>query len=174
MTKTIMLKKVLVTVSGFLIRYENIRSLNFASEMRQYLQKFKDTLSDLQKQVDECDAVPESKPETIISVSGGKPVFKPLKRSARFLSATRILKPDERKTIIATTETTGSKILDTFKYFEMDSQNNKVMSPISLLGGFYMLALTASGDTRTKIVNHFYPGFKKESILIVNTSIYRL
>ena len=143
--------------------------------MRKYLQKLQDTLSNVQKQMDEDASVAEeSKPEMIISVSGGKPIFKPLKRSARFLPATRILKPEERKTVIATTETTASKVLDIFKYFEMDSQNNKVMSPISLLGGFYMLALAASGDTRTKIISHFYPGFKKESVFIFNTTRYSL
>lgn len=132
--------------------------------MRQYLQKLQDSLSDLQTQLDQNVAVAkDSQPGTIISVSGGKPVFKPLKRSARFLPATRTLKEKEIQTILATTETTGSKILDIFNYFETDENNNKVMSPLSLLGGIYLLALTASGNTRTKIVNHFYSNFEQES-----------
>ena len=132
--------------------------------MRQYLQKLQDSLSDLHTQLDESFAVEkDSQPGTIISVSGGKPIFKPLKRSARFLPATRTLKEKEIQTILATTETTGSKILDIFNYFETDENNNKVMSPLSLLGGIYLLALTASGNTRTKIVDHFYSNFEKES-----------
>ena len=132
--------------------------------MRQYLQKLQDSLSDVQTQLDESVAVAkDSQPGTIISVSGGKPVFQPLKRSARFLPATRTLKEKEIQTILATKETTGSKILDIFNYFEIDENNNKVMSPLSLLGGIYLLALTASGNTRTKIVDHFYSNFEQES-----------
>ena len=137
--------------------------------MRQYLQKLQDALSDVKTQPDQNVPVAEDpNPEMIISVSGGKPVFKPLKRSARFLPATRMLKQKEIQTIIATTETTGSKILDIFRYFEADDKNNKVMSPLSLLGGIYLLALTASGNTRTKIVNHFYSNFDKGSVFIRN------
>ena len=130
--------------------------------MRQYLQKLQDALSNVQTQHDQSVAVAEDiKPETIISVSGGKPVFKPLKRSAQFLPATRMLKQKEIQTILATTETTGSKILDIFKYFEANDSNNKVMSPLSLLGGIYLLALTASGNTRTKIVSHYFILYKR-------------
>ena len=139
--------------------------------MRQYLQKLQDALSDVKTQpVQNVPVAEDPNPEMIISVSGGKPVFKPLKRSARFLPATRMLKQKEIQTIIATTETTGSKILDIFRYFEADDNNNKVMSPLSLLGGIYLLALTASGNTRTKIVNHFYSNFDKGSAFIQNFS----
>ena len=143
--------------------------------MRQYLQKLQDALSDVKTQpVQSIPVAEDPNPEMIISVSGGKPVFKPLKRSARFLPATRMLKQKEIQTIIATTETTGSKILDIFRYFEADDNNNKVMSPLSLLGGIYLLALTASGNTRTKIVNHFYSNFDKGSAFIQNFSNIRL
>ena len=143
--------------------------------MRQYLQKLQDALSNIQTQHDKSVAVAEDiNPETIISVSGGKPVFKPLKRSAQFLPATRMLKQKEIQTILATTETTGSKIIDIFKYFEADDSNNKVMSPLSLLGGIYLLALTASGNTRTKIVSHFYSNVEKGSAFIVGSANIKL
>ena len=132
--------------------------------MRQYLQKLQDALSSTQNKLEVSTDSEDVKPNHIISVSGGKPVFQPLQRSARFLPPSREFKQKEIETIIATTETTASKILDIFKYFQMDSQNNKVMSPLSLLGGFYLLALTASGSTRMKIVDHFYPSFHEESI----------
>ena len=135
--------------------------------MRQYLQKLQNALSDVKtKPVQSVSVAEDSHPEMIISVSGGKPVFKPLKRSARFIPVTRMLKQKETQTILATSETTGSKILDLFKYFEADNNKNKVMSPLSLLGGIYLLALTASGNTRTKIVNHFYSNFDKGSAFI--------
>ena len=65
--------------------------------MRKYLQNLQEALSVVQTQLDQSVAVVEdSKPEVIISVSGGKPVFKTLKRSARFLPATRMLKQKEK------------------------------------------------------------------------------
>ena len=82
--------------------------------MRQYLQKLQDALSDVKTQPDQNVPVAEDpNPEMIISVSGGKPVFKPLKRSARFLPATRMLKQKEIQTIRASSYSlafeTGSK-----------------------------------------------------------------
>jgi len=71
--------------------------------MRQYLQKLQNALSDVKtKPVQSVSVAEDSHPEMIISVSGGKPVFKPLKRSARFIPVTRMLKQKETQTILAT------------------------------------------------------------------------